>query len=270
MLQRNTTPLSSVLSASALTLLSFAPTAAVAQCARTDLIAETTKLLVAQTAGDPTILTTSSVPYQEQLASATLTTGILATPVKIDFNRSIYDTTQCATYTEIIAATQPHPYVIGTQMWFTPNTSATTTPTLANVSTLVTDAGDWAFNATGTLYWSSREDWSEIPEAQRDSRATILAAANAYADVFNNASVAVPWGTPCDRLEGGSYTGNGSPTDSCDVGVPTGVSITDRQFVIDETVGSVDMFDSFASLPDSHEFRLLNGKLRYVHSITVM
>jgi len=36
--------------------------------------------------------------------------------------------------------------------------------------------------------------------------------------VFNDKNVKVPWGTPCARLEGGSYTGSGKPTDRCDVG----------------------------------------------------
>ncbi|KAM7213760.1 hypothetical protein V8F06_010894 [Rhypophila decipiens] len=58
---------------------------------------------------------------------------------------------------------------------------------------------------------------------------------------------------------------------SCDVGVPSGVKNTNRRYVIDEVVGSCDVFFTFAgNLPDSHEFRLENGKLRYVHTMTVM
>ena len=33
------------------------------------------------------------------------------------------------------------------------------------------------------------------------------------------APAAVPWGFPCVRVEGGAYTGKGSPADSCEVGV---------------------------------------------------
>lgn len=62
-----------------------------------------------------------------------------------------------------------------------------------------------------------------IPEEDRDTREVIQAAGDAYADLFNDKSVTVPWGTPCARLEGGAYTGNGSDTDSCDVGVPDGM-----------------------------------------------
>ncbi|KAK6207137.1 hypothetical protein LQW54_007454 [Pestalotiopsis sp. IQ-011] len=124
---------------------------------------------------------------------------------------------------------------------------------ITKMETLVTDKGDWLFDVAGTLKWASQDKWDEIPEAQRDSRAVIQAAADAYADVFNNKSVVVPWGQPCARLEGGSYTGQGAATDRCDVGIPSGVKNTNRRYVIDEAKESVDMFMAFAdSLPDSH------------------
>ena len=44
----------------------------------------------------------------------------------------------------------------------------------------------------------------------------------------------VPWGCPCTRTEGGAHTGTGSPMDSCDVGVPSGVNIANRRFIVDE------------------------------------
>ena len=67
------------------------------------------------------------------------------------------------------------------------------------------------------------------------------------------------------------YTGKGAATDRCDVGIPSGVKNTNRRYVIDEAKGSVDMFMTFAdSLPDSHEFRIEGGKIRYVHTLTVM
>jgi len=163
-----------------------------------------------------------------------------------------------------VAASKP--YVIGTQMRFNGDT-------ISKMQTLVTTTGDWLFNVTGTLYWASRETWNTIPVAQRDTRATIQAAADAYLDIFKNKSVVVPWGTPCDRLEGGMYTGTGKDTDSCNVGIPNGQDLTNRRYVIDETVGAVDVFLNFGGatgLPDSHEFRIQNGKLRYVHTLTVM
>lgn len=137
----------------------------------------------------------------------------------------------------------------------------------------MTQAGDWLFNATGTYYWASKESWDTIPDAKRDTRAVIQAAADAYLNIFKDKSTVVPWGTPCDRLEGGSYTGTGKATDSCDVGIPNNLDLTNRRYVIDETVGAVDVFLAFGGAsgrPDSHEFRIESGKIRYVHTLTNM
>jgi hypothetical protein len=46
-----------------------------------------------------------------------------------------------------------------------------------------------------------------------------------------------------------------------------------RRYVIDEMVGSVDVLCNFASLgqmPDSHEIRVESGKVKYVHTVTVL
>jgi hypothetical protein len=64
--------------------------------------------------------------------------------------------------------------------------------------------------------------------------------------------------------------------DSCDVGVPSGVNIANRRFVVDETMGVVTVFCTFGAggpnsgsgSPDTHTFRIENGKLRYVHTLT--
>jgi hypothetical protein len=242
-----------------------APSSARADCTREDLQAAADSYVAAQAAGKGSSISVLSdnLNYTENYAAAKIGSGILSKPLTINHNRSSLDTTQCATYTELIIADASHPYVVGTQMRFTGGKAA-------SMQTLITQKGDWAFNVTGTLYWASKEDWGTIPEAKRDTRAVIQAAADAYLDYFKDKTVKVPWGTPCDRLEGGSYTGTGKPTDSCNVGVPNNISLINRQYVIDETVGAVDVMLSFEGLPDSHEFRIESGKLRYVHTITVM
>jgi len=236
-----------------------------AECSREFLKTTADSLVAAQTAGDPSLLrpVSDTLVYRENYAVATFKSGILATPLKIDHSRHDLDTTKCATYTELISATASKPHVLGVQMYFTNDA-------VSKIDTLITGAGDWLFNATGTLNWASKEDWGTIPEDKRDSRAVIQAAADAYCDIFSNKSVVVPWGYPCARLEGGMYTGNGSPNDKCDVGIPSGVSLTDRRYVIDETLGAVSVFLSFNGIPDSHEFKIQAGKLRFVHTMTVM
>ncbi|KAK3358757.1 hypothetical protein B0T25DRAFT_74423 [Lasiosphaeria hispida] len=235
-----------------------APTAEA--CTRDFLKAQAEAYLAAQAAGKADGLkASSSVTYTQDFKAASLATGILATPLKIDFNRSIYDTTQCATFTEIVVADSATPYVLGTQMRFTDGA-------LSKIETLVTTKGDWLFNAAGTLRYAKQESWPDIPEGKRDTRAVIQAAGDAYLDLFNDKNVKVPWGNPCARLEGGSYI-----QPSCNVGVPSGIKNSNRRYVIDEVLGTVDIFFSFAGAdPDSHEFRVENGKLRFVHTMTVM
>lgn len=196
-------------------------TTAMAQCTREELVAITDSLLEAQSSGSPDALTpvAADVDYSENFKTADIATGILSQPLELAHNRSTHDTTACATYTELIVTDPAHPYVIGTQIRLAEGGSE-----IAQIETIITDQGDWLFNATGTYYWASREDWGVIPEEDRDTREVIQAAGDAYADLFNDKSVTVPWGQPCARLEGGAYTGSGSPDDRCDVGVPDGKS----------------------------------------------
>ena len=235
-----------------------APTAEA--CTRDFLKAQAAAYIEAQTAGKPDGLKAAGAgtTYTQNFKAASLASGILATPLKIDFNRSIYDTTQCATFSEVVV-TAPTPYVIGTQMHFADGA-------LTKMDTIVTAKGDWLFNAANTAKYAQQEAWPEIAEASRDTRAVIQAAGDAYLDLFNDKSVKVPWGSPCARLEGGSYL-----QPDCNVGVPSGVKNINRRYVIDEVLGTVDIFFDFAgNLPDSHEFRVEGGKLRYVHTMTVM
>ena len=148
---------------------------------------------------------------------------------------------------------------------------------IAEIEILWTTTGYWLFNAESYLKWSSSEKWDPIPAGQRDTRATLVAAANAYLDAFlEGKKDLVPWGYPCQRTEGGAHTGNGSPMDSCDVGVPSGVNIANRRFIVDETMGTVTVYCTFGAgnanggsgAPDSHLFRVEGGKLRYVHTLT--
>lgn len=242
---------------------------ATAHCTRTQLIEATNQYLASQTAGDAagfsTLFDNSTwLGYFENSKKADVATGILTQALKIDRNRSIYDTTSCASWTEIYVTNPSAPYVIGTQLRFANHK-------INKVDTIITKPGDWLFNVTGNMYWSAKEDWGPIPVEKRDTRAVIKAAADAYCDLFANPNVTVPWGTPCARLEGGMYTGRGLANDSCNVGVPSGVSLVNRRYVIDEEQGAVDImldFGGAGGLPDSHEFRVEGGKLRYVHTIT--
>ncbi|CAK7200109.1 hypothetical protein SEUCBS139899_002798 [Sporothrix eucalyptigena] len=245
---------------------------AVADCSRDTLEAAAESYIAAQTAGvvagsafakllDPAVV------YRQNNKPSDATTGIWSKALKLDHNRTILDTTQCASYTELISTAGP--YVIGVQLRHASATDAASPINL--VDSIVATTGDWAFNAAKTLSYIATEDWGTLPEADRSPRATLQAAADAYLDMWSNSTAinAVPWGTPCARTEGSAHV-----TPSCKSGAPSGGTAagknTDRRYVIDETVGSCNAFCAFGGqMPDSHEFRLIDGKLRLVHTITV-
>jgi len=251
----------------------LAPTAGFAQisCSRDGLRHAVSLYITAQTTGD-----TSGMPlarglgYMENVAPADINKGLIKTPMKIDHHRSLLDTDTCQTFTEVIVTNKEKPYVLGTRLRVNHDK-------IAEIEILWTTTGYWLFNADNYLKYSSAENWETIPSDKRDTRGALVAAANAYLDAFlEQKKDLVPWGYPCNRTEGGMHTGKGVPEDSCDVGVPSGVNIANRRFVVDETIGSVVVFCTFGAgnaaggsgAPDTHLFRVENGKLRYVHTLT--
>lgn len=235
----------------------------------------TDKYVSAQANGQPSIFGALASPrttYTENDVLVPITEGMLSQAITIDHSFSIHDPSLCGTFTELIAASDPHPYVIGTRILFDGDGK------IGVMESIVTDAGDWAFNATGYLYWTSRENWAPIPEKSRDSREVIQAAGDAYFDRFANINASVPYGTPCARLEGGAYTGGRNLTaNTCNLGLPSTIKVTDRRYIVDEEYGVVDIFLGFPGLdrsvadqpmPDSHMFRVEAGKIRYIHTVS--
>jgi hypothetical protein len=226
----------------------------------------------AQTKGDASVLplAATGLGYVENMEPVALADGLINTPLVIDHHRSLLDESTCQTFTEVIVTNAEKPYVLGTRMRVNHDK-------IAEIEILWTTTGYWLFNAENYLKYSSAEDWGPIPAERRDSRGTLVAAANAYLDAFLEGKIdQVPWGFPCVRIEGGMYTGRGEPNDSCEVGVPSGVNIANRRFVVDEVIGSVVAYCTFGAggpnggsgAPDTHLFRVENGKLRYVHTLT--
>jgi hypothetical protein len=251
----------------------LAPATAFAQvaCTRDGLKAATDLYIAAQGKGDPSGMPLAQgLGYVENFKIMNINEGLIKTAMKIDHHRSLLDTSTCQTFTEVIVADKANPYVLGTRLRVNHGL-------IAEIEMLWTTTGYWLFNADNYLKYSSAEDWGTIPAAKRDTRATLVAAANAYLDAFlEGKKDLVPWGYPCNRTEGGMHTGRGVAEDSCDVGVPSGVNIANRHFVVDETMGAVVAFCTFGAgsatggsgAPDTHLFRVENGKLHFVHTLT--
>ncbi len=240
-------------------------------CTRESLQAKVDVYINALKKGAPSLMPLApGAKYIENRKETNFKEGVWRKPLVVDFHRSLLDTELCETYTEIISASGSHPYVIGTRLKITGDT-------IAEVEALVTDEDDWLFNASNYLKYSSQENWSILPPEMRSDRQTLIRVANAYFDVFKDPSSAneVPWNIPCARLEGGMYTNpENKPDASCTEGPPLegSVEITNRRFIVDVDMGTVvglAYFGDENGWPDSHIFRLENGKMRYVHTLTV-
>ena len=186
----------------------LAPTAGFAQisCSREGLQRAVDLYIAAQTKGD-----TSGMPlamglgYMENVARADINNGLIKTPMKIDHHRSLLDTATCQTFTEVIVTNKEKPYVLGTRLRVNHDK-------IAEIEILWTTTGYWLFNADAYLKYSSTEKWDTIPANKRDTRDTLVAAANAYLDAFlEEKKDLVPWGYPCNRTEGGAHTGKAPP-----------------------------------------------------------
>ena len=240
-------------------------------CGRSGLQQAVDLYTAAQTKGDLSGLPLAKgVGYWENTAPADIQKGFLTKPMKIDHQRSFLDTDTCQTITESIVTDKTAPYVFSTRLRVNHDK-------IVEVEVLWTTTAYWLFNADAYLKYSSSENWDPIPAEKRTSRGALVAAANAYLDAFlEKRTDLVPWGYPCQRVEGGAYTGKGSPADTCESGVPAGVNIVNRRFVVDEMLGTVSVYCNFGAgtpnggsgAPDSHLFRIENGKLRYVHTLT--
>jgi hypothetical protein len=260
---------------SSLLLPSFFSASALAACERTFLADFTALYLNAQTIGNYSLLTEhmlQNFSYTEQFSPANISApaSIINKPLNITNSRVILDPYLCTAFTEIIVTGKSHPYVIGVRVEGNGRF-------VRHIETLVSDEGDWAFNATGTAYWNAKESWEPILEADQDTRQVIQAAGDAYLDRFGNVNVTVPFGTPCARLEGGAYTDPGmTNTSTCALGLPSNIHVLDRRYVVDPVMGTVNIYLRFPGLdraskepaPDSHTFRVEKGKIRYIHTIS--
>jgi hypothetical protein len=247
-----------------------------AQCSRETLQKLADTYVQAQTSGKATMLPlAANASYAENDKAMDVTKGVLAGALKVDFTRSFYDTTQCATFTELEGASDPNPYVIHTRM------EATRDGKVSKIESVVTHAGDWSFGAAEHLAVTRVEKWDEIPQDKRDTRAAIQAAADAYLNNWGDPTLPVPHGTPCSRLEGRTSTAARNPEgQACTMGAfPQKLKVGNRRYIIDENFGAVVIFHNFpwidAGLPTdpgtpaSQMFRVENGKNRYIHEVTV-
>ena len=238
-------------------------------CTGAELKAATDAYVDAQRRGDISGLPlAANAHYLENMATIERDKGLWNTKLPVADAISFHDAKRCRTFTQIVVTEGGHPYVIGTRLYLHAGK-------IGRVDSLVTDKGDWLFNANAYLHYSSKEDWTDLHRYQKTAPVEMIRGANAYLDSFSDKFSEVPWGIPCARLEGGAYTNrSGDPHASCEVGIPGGVLyIVNRDYVIDEEKGVINVFcrfgNSTSGMPDSHTFRFVDGKIRGVHTLSV-
>lgn len=240
-----------------------------AQCTRVMLQSATDSYIAAQKSGDASKMAFDpKAKFIENMSDITKEKGLWNTALPIALHRSFYDTARCKTFSEVIITEGGHPYVLGTRLTVKDGR-------ITEIDSLVTDKDDWLFNAQDYLKYSSAEDWSVLPVDDRVTRQALIDAGNQYFDfVFMDKFIRPPWGTPCARLEGGAYTNpKNENRDTCQIPGPLGsMYIINRSYVVDEEMGVVNVFCRFGSatgMPDSHTFRLVNGRYRAIHTLSV-
>ena len=238
-------------------------------CTHAELQAATDAYVAAQGRGDVSGMPlAANAHFLENMATVDKDKGLWNTRLPVANSISFHDSKRCKTFTQIIVTEGGQPYVIGTRLYVNEGK-------IIRVDSLVTHKGDWLFNANAYLKYSTKEDWSGVPEGQRTAPAEMIRGADAYLSSFNDKFTEVPWGTPCARLEGGAYTNRkGDPNASCNVGIPAGVLyIVNRDYLIDDEKGVINVFcrfgDSKSGMPDSHTFRYVGGKIHAVHTLSV-
>ena len=238
-------------------------------CTGAQLEAATSAYVEAQASGDVSKLPLAdNAQYLENMIAIQKGEGLWNTALPVAHSMSLHDPKRCKTFTEVIVTEGEHPYVIGTRLYMHEGK-------IIRIDSLVTDKGDWLFNANAYLKYAKQEDWGVQPEAQRIPGQAMINGANSYLDMFSDKFVEAPWGRPCERLEGGAYTNRDGVADStCEVGIPGGVLyIVNRDYLVDEEKGVVNVYCRFGNsatgMPDSHSFRFVNGKFRSVHTLSV-
>lgn len=238
-------------------------------CTRAMLQTAVDAYIAAQTAGDPSRMSLDpKARFLENMSEISRDKGLWNKALPIAFHRSIYDTGRCMTFSEVIVTEGGHPYVVGTRL-------KVKDAKVTEIDSLVTDDGDWLFNAQDYLKYSKSEDWPVLHIDDRVSRQDLVDAANQYLDfVFMDKGIRPPWGTPCARLEGGAYTNaKNENKDTCQIDGPLGnMFIVNRSYVVDEEMGAVNIYCRFgdgSGMPDSHTFHLMRGRYRWIHTLSV-
>ena len=235
-------------------------------CTREALEPIADNFIDAQKAGDPSKLSlATTVTYMQNNKTITADKWICKTAMPIDNSLKFFDVDSCRIFVEIISSTGSSPYVSMTWLKVVDGK-------ISGIDAIVGTTGASNFDAKAYLTYTKAEDWSMLTESQKSTRQALLNGVNAYLDMFKGTGTGVdtvPWGHPCERVEGGSM----HVTPDCISGMPghgglSNINVTNRRYAVDVDMGTADVFCLFMNMNDTHMFRLVDGKIKLIHTVT--
>jgi hypothetical protein len=195
------------------------------QCSRETLQDVANRYVKAQHDGSVFALPVGEwVDYRENYGLVSTTTGVIGQPADFAWHVELVDPGSCRVFVQGVIL-KPKPYVVGTAL-------AWSFKGLGQINSVVTREGDPQFDAQAAATTAGKEDWGEIPADKRDSRAALMAAANAWLTGTN--------------------------------------AVVQPEFTVDETKGAVAVRGHVGG-PDGpavgHVLRIEGGKVRFAHTL---
>lgn len=237
-----------------------------AQCTRQNLSRLVDDFLAALSANDPGALAVASdVRFTENGRILPLGDGLWRTAGEVTFSRSAIDVEQCGTVTQAVMDEDgvDVPTIYGVRL------RVNDAGALTDIESYVARSTEFGHNPDGVPV-EDGDDWEALIEpSERSSREVMIAAGNAYFDMFfDPQGTEVPFATPCNRWENGMRTTQGDCSNMGPAGAG-GMEMTHRRFpVVDLEAGIVVGFVLFAdSLLDFHMFKMRNGMITQIQSV---
>ena len=181
------------------------------------------------------------------------------------FRRSAIDVEQCGTLTQAVIEEDglDVPTIYGVRLRVNDDGE------LTDIESYIARSAEFFHNPEGVPA-EDGDDWEALLEpAERSTREVMVAAANAYFDMFfDPQGTEVPFATLCNRWENGTRTTQGDCSNMGPAGVG-GMQMTHRRFpIVDREAGIVVGFVLFAdSLLDFHMFKMRNGLITQIQSV---
>lgn len=250
----------------AVCLAAFSSQAADAQCTRENLSRQVDDFLAALSANEPSRLAVADdLKYTENGRVMKLGDGLWQTAGEVTFRRSAIDVEQCGTLTQAVIEEDglDVPTIYGVRLRVSDNGE------LRDIESYIARSAEFFHNPEGVPA-EDGDDWEALLEpAERSSREVMVAAGNAYFDMFfDPQGTEVPFATPCNRWENGTRTTQGDCSNMGPAGAG-GMQMTHRRFaIVDLEAGIVVGFVLFAdSLLDLHMFKMRNGLITQIQSV---